>query len=40
MSADFLRNHYFGGVLESAGGGVAVPLLVDESGGGFDGFVD
>jgi hypothetical protein len=38
LSADFLRNDYFGGVLESAGGGVAVPLL-DESGGGFvDGF--
>ena len=34
FGADFLRNHYFGGVLESAGGGVAVPL-VDESGGGF-----
>jgi hypothetical protein len=33
LSADFLRNDYFGGVLESAGGGVAVPL--DESGGGF-----
>ena len=39
LSADFLGNHYFGGVLESAGGGVAVPL-VDESGGGFVGFVD
>jgi hypothetical protein len=33
LSADFLRNGYFGGWLESAGGGVAVPLL--ESGGGF-----
>jgi hypothetical protein len=32
VSADFLRNHYFGGVLESAGGGVVVPV---ESGGGF-----
>jgi hypothetical protein len=32
LSADFLRNDYFGGVLESAGGGVVVPL--DESGGG------
>jgi hypothetical protein len=35
LSADFLRNDYFGGVLESAGGGVVVPLLLDESGGGF-----
>jgi hypothetical protein len=31
LSADSLRNDYFGGVLESAGGGVVVP---DESGGG------
>jgi hypothetical protein len=37
LSADFLRNHYFGGVLESAGGGVAVPL---ESGGGLAGGLD
>src|SRR4051794_33858097 len=37
LSADFLRNHYLGGVLESAGGGVVVPL---ESGGGLvDGLV-
>jgi len=40
LSAVFLRKGYFGGWLESAGGGVAVPLLVDESGGGFvDGLV-
>lgn len=37
MSADFLRNGYFGGWLESAGGGAAVPLLLDESGGLVDG---
>jgi hypothetical protein len=35
LSADFLRNGYFGGWLESAGGGVVVPLLPDESGGGL-----
>ena len=36
FGADFLRNHYFGGVLESAGGGGGVVLpLLDESGGGF-----
>src|SRR5882724_2444463 len=36
LSADSLRRNYFGGVLESAGGGVVVPLL-DESGGGLAG---
>ena len=35
LSADFLRNGYFGGVLESAGGGGAAVPLLEESGGGF-----